>query len=100
MFHPNPELPDQKEDVLSDIQIPPEKPTAPSGEQRVFNRLSTRELNPSAIAGLMGSIDIESGGTFAFDRQEDLYEHGDQKGDVISHNSHSIFDSFISLSLV
>ena len=24
-----PELPDQKEDVLSDIQIPPEKPTAP-----------------------------------------------------------------------
>ena len=55
-----PELPDQKEDILSDVQIPPEKPTPPTGEQRVFNRLSTRELNPSAIAGIMGNIDVET----------------------------------------
>ena len=60
------------------MEIPPKKPTE---EQRVFNRLSIKKLNPAAIAGLMGSIDIESGGTFAFDRQEDLYKHGDQKGD-------------------
>ena len=65
-----PELPDQKEDVLSDIQIPPEKPTAPSGEQRVFNRLSTRELNPSAIAGIMGNIDVETGGSFDFEQRQ------------------------------
>jgi len=71
----------ERKEVPSEITIPPEKPTAPSEEQRVFSRLSFKELNPAAIAGLMGSIDIESGGTFAFDRREDLYEAGDQKGD-------------------
>ena len=76
-----PDVPDQKEDILSDVQIPPEKPTPPTGEQRVFSRLSFRELNPAAIAGIMGNIDVETGGTFSFDRQEDLYKHGDQKGD-------------------
>ena len=66
-----PELPDQKEDILSDVQIPPEKPTPPTGEQRVFNRLSTRELNPSAIAGIMGNIDVETAGSFDFEQRQD-----------------------------
>ena len=73
-----PELPDQKEDVLSDIQIPPEKPTAPTGEQRVFNRLSIRELNPSAIAGIMGNIEHETGGSFDFRQKQ--YEGGPARG--------------------
>jgi hypothetical protein len=71
----------ERKGIPSEITIPPEKPTAPTGEQRVFNRLSIRELNPSAIAGIMGNIDVETGGTFAFDRRQDLYETGDQKGD-------------------
>jgi hypothetical protein len=71
----------ERKEVPSEITIPPEKPTAPSEEQRSFNRLSIRELNPSAIAGIMGNIDVETGGTFAFDRRQDLYETGDQKGD-------------------
>ena len=66
-----PELPDQKEDILSDVQIPPEKPIPPTGEQRAFSRLSIRELNPSAIAGIMGNIDVETAGSFDFEQRQD-----------------------------
>ena len=82
-----PDVPDQKEDILSDVQIPPEKPTPPTGEQRVFSRLSFRELNPAAIAGIMGNIDVETAGSFDFEQKQDKgpgyglfqFEEGHQK---------------------
>ena len=50
------------------MEIPPEKPT---GEQRVFNRLSIKKLNPAAIAGIMGNIDVETAGSFDFTQKQE-----------------------------
>ncbi|MAZ04213.1 MAG: hypothetical protein CMN56_13860 [Sneathiella sp.] len=61
----------ERKNVLPDIQIPPEKPTPPTGEQRVFNRLLIKKLNPAAIAGIMGNIDVETAGSFDFTQKQE-----------------------------
>jgi hypothetical protein len=54
-----------------DIVPPAEKPPMPSDKERVLNHLNRKNLSPAAIAGIWGNMDVETGGTFEFDEQQE-----------------------------
>ena len=67
-----PPLPDaeSERELPVDIIPPAEKPPMPSDKERVLNHLNRKNLSPSAIAGIWGNMDVETGGTFKFNEQQ------------------------------
>ena len=66
-------------DIIKAIQEIFTKESNP--ELEVINYLKQKGYNDKAIAGIMGNIAVETGGSFDYQEQEDLEKPGDGKGE-------------------
>ena len=56
------------------------KPTNKDNFNTVIGMLNETNLRPEAKAGILGSIDVETGGTYNYTQKEDLEKKGDGLG--------------------